>query len=368
MAEQGRGGRRRSADPGAVEAGRRLRLARMAAGLSQSQLAETCGVSRQAIAGAEAGVWSPSLAVALQLARALGATVDQLFATGAKGRPVAATALAPGDPGARARITRVWDRWVSLPLARDRALVAGFAPASGVLGAVAGSAQLWGAGRSLVVAGCDPALPLLAGPIAAAGEGWSLDWWSCGSDVARRLLGDGLVHAAAVHYPTSLPQPRRRQPSARRLGFARWREGLVLRPGQKGRVRSVADAIRLGLVWVNREPGAEARRLLDQQLELLGCRPPSVPGYRVEASGHLQVASLVSCRAADVGVATEPAALAFGLDFIPLSEEECALLVAPERLDTPELRLLLTVLAGPQLRRELDALPGYDPTIAGAEL
>jgi molybdate-binding protein len=143
---------------------------------------------------------------------------------------------------------------------------------------------------------------------------------------------------------------------------------MVLRPGQSPSVRTFEKALELRLRWVNREQGAQARRLLDEQLEQLGVGGDVVSGYASAAAGHLQVASAVSSRAADVGMATEPSALAYGLDFVPLSEEECVLLVDRDRLQTPEMRQLLAVLAGPQLRRELDALPGYDAAIAGTEL
>jgi molybdate-binding protein/transcriptional regulator with XRE-family HTH domain len=354
--------------PGAAEAGRRLRLARLAAGLSQGQLAQACGVSRQALAGAETGAWSPSLAVALRLAEALGTTVDQLFAAEDRGRELDVTPLAPTGPGGRVRIARVWDRWVSLPLARDRAMMPGFAPANGLLAGGGTRARLWGTGRSVLVAGCDPALNLLAGPVAAAGDGWAFDWWPCGSDEALRLLRVGLVHAAAVHYPAGERGQQGQDAELASLGFARWREGLVFRPLPSPVVRSVEDAVRRRLRWVNRERGAQARRLLDQQLAVLGLAGAELPGYDVEASGHLTLASAVAVGAADVGVATEPAALAYGLGFLPLTEEECVLRIARRRLDTPELRLLLAVLAGAQLRRELEALPGYDAGVGGEDL
>ncbi|MGH7610332.1 MAG: substrate-binding domain-containing protein, partial [Candidatus Dormibacteria bacterium] len=348
--------------PGAgVEAGRRLRLTRLAAGLSQAELARRCGVSRQAVAGAEAGSWSPSLAVALALARALGTTVDRLFAEARSPEPVAATALDRPAPGGRARLARVWDRWVGLPLAGDRAASLGFSPASGRLRGEGDLAEPWGRGLALVVAGCDPALPLLSGSLAALGEGWAADWWACSSAEAARLLREGLVHAGAVHRPRGWRQASAREPELATVGFAGWREGLLLRAEHRRRISSVEDALEAGLRWVNREPGAEARALLDSELGRLGAGSGDLPGYRSQARGHLQVASTVRSGAADVGVATEPAALAQGLEFIPLTEEECLLQVERSRLDTPELRLLLQALAGSQLRRELEAIPGYDP-------
>ena len=88
---------------------------------------------------------------------------------------------------------------------------------------------------TLVVAGCDPALPLLAPPLALLDPPVAFAWWPCGSLEALRLAAAGLVHAAGVHLrdadggynagaASHLPG------GAEVVGFTAWREGLVLRP------------------------------------------------------------------------------------------------------------------------------------------
>ena len=52
---------------------------RKAAHMTQSQLAESSGVSRQTISDIETGKHDPTISVALLLARALGVKVDNLF-------------------------------------------------------------------------------------------------------------------------------------------------------------------------------------------------------------------------------------------------------------------------------------------------
>jgi putative transcriptional regulator len=56
-----------------------VRSARTAAGLTQAELAELAGVSRQTVVAVEAGDYAPSVFLALSLARHLGSTVEALF-------------------------------------------------------------------------------------------------------------------------------------------------------------------------------------------------------------------------------------------------------------------------------------------------
>jgi putative transcriptional regulator len=57
----------------------RLREVRTEQGLTQEQLADLVGVTRKTINTVERGVFLPSTVLALKLARALGASVEQLF-------------------------------------------------------------------------------------------------------------------------------------------------------------------------------------------------------------------------------------------------------------------------------------------------
>nr|WP_314527882.1 helix-turn-helix domain-containing protein [uncultured Brevundimonas sp.] len=59
--------------------GSRLKDIRTAAGLTQQALADQAGVSRKTINTVENGVFIPSTLLALDLARALGTTVEALF-------------------------------------------------------------------------------------------------------------------------------------------------------------------------------------------------------------------------------------------------------------------------------------------------
>ena len=57
----------------------RLKSARAARDLSQQQLAEAVGVSRQTINAIEKGDYNPTIKLCLAICRVLGKTLDELF-------------------------------------------------------------------------------------------------------------------------------------------------------------------------------------------------------------------------------------------------------------------------------------------------
>lgn len=351
-------------------AGTRLRLARQARGLSQQQLAGMAAVTRQAVSAVESGHSDPSLRVALALARALGMTVEGLFGPGDPADPVLALPVAPvGGEGTRVTLATVGDTFVALPLRADTLARAGFGPAGGLVvgqehhGDLIAVRPIAPPRPAVVVAGCDPALPLLETPLALLDPPLGFTWWPCGNGEALRLAAAGLVHAAGVHQGgdlTDLPD------GAEQVGFTCWREGLVFRPGTQ--LTGLDDAVRQGLRLVNREPGAQARTLLDRELARLRLDPaePNVlPGYDSQAAGHLQVAAAVAGRLADVGVSSEPAALAYGLNVIPLASERFDLVLPAKHGASREVQGLLKVLTSPWLLAQLAVLPGYDAARCG---
>jgi putative molybdopterin biosynthesis protein len=354
--------------------GMRLRAARLARGYSQQQLAGMAGVSRQAVSAVEAGHSDPSLRVALALASALGMTVEELFGPGVPAPVLGARPVAPlGGQGARVTLAPMGESFVALPLIADSATRAGFLPAGGLVampasGAPATPVRPLGPPRpTLVVAGCDPALPLLETPLARLDPPIAFSWWPCSSAEALRLAAAGLVHAAGAHllgssgeYNTGPAHELLARRGAEVIGFASWQEGLVVRPGLAGAVRGLTDVAERGLRLVNREEGAEARRVLDREMARVGLASGSIPGYATRATGHLQVASATAAGLADAGVASEPAALAYGLGFVPLAAERFDLVIPAAQAGSREVDALLKVLASPWLAAQLGSLPGYD--------
>jgi len=368
--------------------GTKLRLARQARGFSQQQLAGMAGVSRQAVSAVESGQSDPSLRVALALAQALGMTVEELF--GAEDSVPQVSARLVGDlgqahglrgPGGdRVTLAPVGGSFVALPLSGATVSRAGFLPAGGLLAGPTGGqrqAEVRPIGPprpTLVVAGCDPALPLLTEPLSLLDPPIALSWWPCSSFEALRLAAEGLVHAAGAHlrdrsgeYNTESAAELLRG-GAEVIGFSAWREGLVLGSAAATGVSGVGDVISRGLRVVNREPGAEARRVLDRKLAEAGLDAAEVAGYQTTAAGHLQVADAIAAGLADAGVACEPAALAYGLGFVPLTAERFDLVIPAEQAGSREVQALIKVLGSRWLLDQLTSLPGYDPSWCGQHI
>ena len=344
------------------------------------------------MSAAESGKSEPLLRVALALARALGLSVEEVFGPSTQAPLVSARPAAPlGEACSRVALAPIGGTFTALPLAD---VAVGFAPASGLTdGADADRPHPLGsqlrspdAGHSLhmrsvrpigplrpalVVAGDDPALPLLEIPLSVLDPPLALAWWPCGSEEALGLTAKGLVHVAGAHLQgesgdyNAGPGGDLLRQGAEVIGFCWWREGLVIRPELAAGIAGVADLRRAGLRVVNREPGAEARRVLDEELANLGIEPRQLAGYETCVTGHLQVAAAVAAGLADAGVASEPAALAYGLAFVPLASEQVDLVIPAAARRSREVQGLLKVLSSPWLAGQLASLPGYDPSHCG---
>lgn len=371
----------------------RLRLTRLARGLSQGDLARAAGVTRQAISGIESGRWSPSLDVALAVARALDSSVEQLFGAAAESPPVRsrlavgreAATDGPGPSltrGDRLLLAEVAGESVAFPLGGDRTITAGFGPAlatalppsepdGGDFGGrrlrlqstLLEARRLTAATPMLAVAGGDPALGLLQGPLQRHGSSVGLLWWTCSNAGALELLEAGTVHAAQLH--RAIDVRARQRSGIEVVGFASWRAGLAVSGRHHGRVRDLQDVARASLRIANREEGSEARRLLDDELSRAKIDPAELSGYDTECTAHLLVASAIASGLADAGVTIEPAALTYGLDFIPWQQEISELNIPRSLVGSTEVRALLDVLAGRELPAQLAALKGYDAEPCG---
>ena len=356
------------------QAGKRVREVRVARGLTQVALARAARVSRQTVNAIEAGRSVPAVDVALRVAQVLECSVEELFGAAPMGPDVVVESTTRSWTG-RVALAHLGGRWVSYPLQRESLRLSGdglVRGAGGKRGTVEATRSLDEARDNVVLMGCAAGLGVLAEYLnARRGPGRFL-WFSCSSTAALEELARDRSHVAGMH----LVDPRTGDPNvsdARRLSrgkalvliaLARWQAGLVTALGNPKRLRTVADLGRRGLRIAVRERGSGAHRLLERELGAASLPKGWVAASSVRARSHLEVAQAVAIGAADGGVATRDAALAYGLEFVPLAEERYDLALAPDSLGDPRIKRLLDGLTSSGFRRELSSL-GYDVSISG---
>jgi putative molybdopterin biosynthesis protein len=231
-----------------------------------------------------------------------------------------------------------------------------------------------GAARDvLLVAGSDdPSLGLLREFYAAGRPPATLYLATVGSTAGLDAVREGAADLALAHLrdPTTgeynLPYLGGTPPAPVAIVPLFHRElGLVTRPGNPLGFRSVADLLRTGIRFVNRQEGSGTRLFLDQQLEQLGITPAHIPGYPEAVATHLEVGLSILRGEADVGLATQAAARLLGLDFAPLTQERFDLVIPKERFFTRGVQHLLEIVGSREFRARVEALGGYDASESG---
>ena len=362
----------------------RLGQVRKGRGIGASDLARRVEVSRQTIYAIEAGTYVPNTELALNLARELEVTIDELFSLrqGAQKSPESllseVLSATPPPKGQPVRICQIGSRWVSVPVSASPYYMP---EADGVIakaGRTNGRADLVvfakedAAQKRLVLAGCDPATGLLSRMVEKI-SGIEIVSAAASSKLALKWLTEGKVHIAGSHLEDpktgefNLPFLRKEFPNEdfAVVTFARWEEGLVLLPGNPKGLRKIEDLARKNIRLVNREVGSGSRALLEQLLEKAGVDARKIQGYDRVAYGHLAAAYCVVSQDADACLATRSAAQTFGLDFIPLHSERYDLVMRRKTADLPAVKAFLDVLQRATLRRKLEVLAGYDTSETG---
>lgn len=144
--------------------------------------------------------------------------------------------------------------------------------------------------------------------------------------------------------------------------------GFVVQGGNPLGIECLADLLRPKLRFVNRQKGSGTRVWLDAQLEKLGVKGENIHGYGDERLTHSDVARSVAENSADVGLGLESAALAFGLDFVFLTEERYDLIFLEESLSRPAVSGLVSWLVSPESGRFVERYRGYDHKHTGQRL
>lgn len=141
--------------------------------------------------------------------------------------------------------------------------------------------------------------------------------------------------------------------------------GLITAANNPQAISTLADLTRPNLRWINRQTGSGTRVWLDAQLGRLGIVTAEINGYTQVKSTHLALAQAIAEDAADAGLGIYSAAIAFGLDFIPLTQEVYQLVIPEAVWPTAVCQSLLAGLRAPTFAATGLTMGGYDTAVSG---
>jgi molybdate-binding protein/DNA-binding XRE family transcriptional regulator len=365
-----------------------LKSIRTRLGMSQQELANIAGVTRQSIGGVESGQYAPSVSISLRLAKALGCQVEDLFWFEEDLPKVEAVLTKPVISGQQLRVSlaRVGEQLIAYPLVGNNAFRLEMIPADGE----ALAAELPDQGgtnkvlvrllddmdkleNTVVITGCAPMISLWA----KAAERWHpqlrVHQIFANSMAALQSLCRGEVHIAGMHlYDPETGEhniPFVREALAGRsavlITLGIWEEGLLVPPGNPKGIKTVSDLVELEITIINREPGSGCSMLLERKLQEQQIPLHAVKGFDHIVYSHQDVALSVLSGIADAGVSTASVATTFGLGFISLHRSRYDLVILKEHLEEKPVQQLLGTLGHRLVQSQLEVLGGYDVSNIG---
>jgi putative molybdopterin biosynthesis protein len=223
----------------------------------------------------------------------------------------------------------------------------------------------------------DLALPVLR-ELASSQHRLHMELRFAGSVDALQALAQGRCLVAGFHVPpltgaaphfAQALKPLLKPGQHKLIGGLRRSLGLMMRKADAPRIRGLRDLAGSGLRFVNRQPGSGTRLLLDHLLHAEGLAPTPILGWNdAPEETHVAVAAAVASGLADCGPGIEAAARQFGLDYLPLTEEDYFLVCLKDALDHPAVQQLCAALKAPAWQQALEAQPGYAPSPVAGEI
>jgi molybdopterin molybdotransferase/putative molybdopterin biosynthesis protein len=289
----------------------------------------------------------------------------------------------------RVTVGRVGGRLVANPLGRGAGVITTMVKADGIL-RIPPNVEGLNAGeeveiellrrheeieRTILASGShDLSLAILEDCLKRREPGARISATNVGSIAGLAALGRGEAHVAGCHLldPLSgeynLADVRRllADRRVRVVNLVRRRQGLIVARGNPKHIERLEDLTRPDVQFVNRQPGAGTRVLLDLRLAELGMRAPQIRGYEREEFTHMAVAVAVRSGIADAGLGIHQAAAALALDFVPIDVEDYDLVLLEEFAASDLGALLLEVIGSADFARAVAALAGYDTSRSGS--
>lgn len=288
----------------------------------------------------------------------------------------------------RARLGLVNGKTIAVPLNRGAGVVSSFVKADGIIdipqdneGFEAGeSVHVWllhtreEIARTLVVTGShDPLLDEAADILRRTWPDSLVASSHVGSLGGIMAVKRGEAHLGGIHlldeasgiYNVAYLKKYFPQGGVHLVECVQRVQGLMVAPGNPNKIKKFSDLA--GKSYVNRQKGSGTRILCDYLAKQQGMDTSLIRGYDREEFTHTAVAAAIAAGTADAGLGIFSAAKIYGLDFIPICEEQYDLLVAESAMNLESVQRLLQVLKGGEFASRLHHLGGYIISHPGEE-
>ncbi len=192
-----------------------------------------------------------------------------------------------------------------------------------------------------------------------------------GSMGGLRALRKNSCHIAASHLVADNEEynfpfiPREIVPPPAVVNFAMREQGILVKKGNPGKIKSVGDLAQKGLKIVNRGLGTGTRQLFDRELQKAGIEVDNLKGYNNIVSKHMDLGLEILSGRADAGPGIRPIAKTLDLDFIPVCWERFDFLIQKERFFDKGIQLFLGLMKEDFFKDIAETLEGYDISRSG---
>ena len=280
----------------------------------------------------------------------------------------------------RARLGNVSGRLVAVPLNRGAGVVSSFVKADGIIhvpldteGVEAGESvqvqllrEMDEIKDTLVITGShDPLLDEVADIMKRKWRDSLVASSHVGSMGGIMALRRGEAHMGGIHLldeatgTYNIPYLKRYFPQGGvvLVECVQRRQGLMVPTGNPKNITGIADL--QGVRYVNRQKGSGTRILIDYLVKQQGIDSAEIIDYEREEFTHTAVAAAIAAGTADAGMGIFSASKIYGLDFIPVCNEQYDLLIAEEAMELEMVKMLLEVLKSEEFALRLYKLGGY---------
>ncbi len=219
----------------------------------------------------------------------------------------------------------------------------------------------------LIIGSHDNTLDLLDSFLRKKNARFSLTSAHVGSLGGIMALQAGRCHLAGSHFLDSATGDYNKAITAEHLKGIAFKlvrlvdreQGFIVPAGNPEGITGLRDLTRPGVSFINRQRGSGTRVLLDWELKKSGMTAGDILGYENEEYTHMNVAAAVLSGRASTGLGVKAAALALGLDFVPLGVEEYDLIIPTRYWDDPRIIALLEIIRSQAFKETTQAMGGY---------